>query len=259
MMFRLIKKYVLFNLSAGMEYKVSFLMQVFGMALNNSAFIFFWLILFDRVGNINGYGFQEVMFLWALVAAGYGMAEVFLGNGRSISSIIYKGELDVYLLQPRAVIPNLLCSRMNTAGWGDLLYGLILFFFSQPLGIAHIGLFLLFSVAAAVLFGAVNILFHSLTFYLGNAERLAGMGYELLISFMLYPGTVFQGPVLWVLHSLIPAALVAWIPAEIFYRFSAGKMLLLLGADALFILISWFSFHQGLKKYASGNQMGTRI
>ncbi|MCK5198550.1 MAG: hypothetical protein KAR21_09375, partial [Spirochaetales bacterium] len=93
-MWKLLKKYFLFNLAAGMEYRISFIIQVFGMFLNNSAFIFFWLILLDRVGgDINGYGFREIMFLWALAAFGYGLTEIFMGNSRFISSIIYKGEL----------------------------------------------------------------------------------------------------------------------------------------------------------------------
>ena len=50
-MLNLLKKYFLFNLSAGMEYRASFLIQVFGMFINNSAFVFFWLILFERVGG----------------------------------------------------------------------------------------------------------------------------------------------------------------------------------------------------------------
>ncbi len=81
--------YIRFNLRAGMEYKTSFVVQVFGMILNNSAFIFFWLILFDRLGkSINGYGFTQVMFLWALAAVGFGLSVVLFGNANKLSGII---------------------------------------------------------------------------------------------------------------------------------------------------------------------------
>jgi ABC-type uncharacterized transport system permease subunit len=81
--------YVRFNLSAGMEYRASFVMQVFGMALNNASFLVFWMILYDRLGDIRGYGFQDVMFLWALSSAGYGIAAVFMGNSYFLSRAIY--------------------------------------------------------------------------------------------------------------------------------------------------------------------------
>ena len=259
-MWKLLKKYFLFNLSAGMEYRVSFLIQVFGMFLNNSAFIFFWLILFERVGgDIKGYGFSDVMFLWALAALGYGLAEIFMGNSRFISSIIYKGELDVYLLQPRSILPNLVCSRMNTSGWGDLTYGVILYVFTQGADPLKAFLFLFFSMLMAVVFTSVRILYHSLTFFLGNAEQFAGTITEMIIMFILYPGSIFSGPSTWILHTVIPSALVAWIPAELFFQFDLKKFLLLMMADAGIILLSIIIFHRGLRKYSSGNRMGVRL
>ena len=44
---KLIFKYFAFNLSALAEYRTSFIVQVFGMALNNASFAFFWWVLFS--------------------------------------------------------------------------------------------------------------------------------------------------------------------------------------------------------------------
>lgn len=259
-MVKLLKKYFLFNLSAGMEYRTSFFIQVFGMILNNCAFIIFWMMLFDRVGgDINGYGFTEVMFLWALATFGFGLSEIFMGNSRRISSIIYKGELDVYLLQPRALLPNLVCSRMNISGWGDLVYGFVLFLLTQPFDPGKFALFILFSVLMALVFVAVRVIYHSLTFFLGNAEQFAGTISELVIMFTIYPGSIFSGPSTWILHTVIPSALVAWIPARLFAHFDMRKFALLLAADGAVILLALFLFREGLKRYSSGNRMGTRL
>jgi len=259
-MLKILRKYFFFNLAAGMEYRISFLIQVFGMALNNSAFIFFWLILFNRVGgDIKGYGFEQVMFLWSLASTGYGLTDVFMGNARFISSIIYKGELDVYLLQPRPVLPNLVGSRMSIAGWGDIIYGVILFVLTQELTWGKGGLFILFALLMALVFSSMRVFYHSLTFYLGNSENFAGTITELMITFTIYPGSIFSAPTTWILHSMIPAALVAWIPARIFAHFQWTQLLLVLGADSLVVLAAVILFHQGLKRYASGNRMGTRI
>lgn len=243
-----------------MEYRTSFLIQVFGMILNNCAFIIFWLMLFQRVGgDINGYGFSEVMFLWALATTGFSISEIFMGNSRSISSIIYKGELDVYLLQPRSVLPNLVCSRMNISGWGDLIYGIALYVITQPMDPGRIVLFLLFSVLMSVVFVAVRVIYHSLTFYLGNAEQFAGTVSELVIMFTIYPGSIFSGPSTWILHTVIPSALVAWIPAQLFVQFDPVKLLYLLLADSAVIALALILFREGLKRYSSGNRMGTRL
>jgi ABC-2 type transport system permease protein len=230
------------------------------MALNNMAFIFFWLIIFRRIGgDIGGYGFQEVMFLWSLAAAGIGLATVTMGNASHLSRAIYTGELDVYLLQPKPIIPNFVASRMNVSGWGDLIYGVFLFIFTQTLSLPHIALFVMFSLMCALVFASIQIFYHSLTFFLGRAEEFAQTVTGLTISFVLYPGSIFRGPVRWLLHSLIPAALVAYIPARLFNRFDPLLFAAVAAADAAFAVLAVFLFRLGLRRYESGNLMGTRL
>ena len=252
--------YFRFNLSANIAYSTSFLIQVLGMILNNGAFIIFWLVLFDRIGgDIAGYAFTDVMFLWALAASGFGLSVVFFGNTNHISRIIYTGELDVYLLQPKPVLPNLLMSRMVVSGWGDLAYGIVLFLFTQPQTLVGWLLFLLFSVLAAFVLTAVRTLYHSLTFFFGNAEGFAELAGDLVISSMIYPGSIFRGAPSWLLHSLIPAALITYIPARIFVEFRLGMVLVLLAADATIIVAAMLIFRLGLRRYESGNLIGSRV
>ncbi|MBU8933953.1 MAG: ABC-2 family transporter protein [candidate division Zixibacteria bacterium] len=256
---RLFGRYQATNLSAGIEYRAAFLTQVFAMIVNNSAFIIFWLILFDRVGTIKGYDFTAVMFLWALAATGFGIAAVFFGNSSHLSQIIYNGELDVYLLQPKPVLLNVLISRSHVSGWGDLAYGLILFFATQPISIGGLLLFMLFSIMFAAILISLRVLYHSMTFFLGNAEELATRASDMVISFALYPGTLFDGPVVLLLYSLVPAALAAWIPFEIFQSFDANQLAILICADLLVVGIAYGVFCLGLRSYESGNRMGVRL
>ena len=255
---RLALHYLQFNLHARMEYRASFIVQVLGMMLNNSAFIVFWLILFDQLGaSIKGYSFIDVMFLWALAAAGFGLAGVTMGNASQISRMIYRGELDVYLLQPKPVLINIVASRMSISAWGDLAYGVALFFLTQPIRFDTIGLFLLFSVLAALLLTSLRVFYHSLTFFLGNAEDFASTASDVVLSFVLYPGSIFDGPIVWVLHSIVPAALIAYIPISIFRGFDLARFAGLIAADAAIFFVSVTVFHLGLRRYESGNRMGT--
>ena len=59
---KLIAAYFQYNLSAVMEYRTRFLVQVFGMVLNNASFIFFWKVVYARIPLIAGYSFEDVMF-----------------------------------------------------------------------------------------------------------------------------------------------------------------------------------------------------
>ena len=257
-------KYLAFNLRADMAYRFSFFLQTFGMVLNNGCFIIFWLLFLDTVGGeLGGYAFSDIMFLWSAASAGFGIAVVCRGNMFSLSSLIHSGDLDVYLLQPRPVRWNALSSKMIISGLGDLLYGVSLFLITTAITARitplNLGLFVLFSLLAALLHVSAFTFYHSLSFFLGNAESVARLAGEAMVSFTLYPGAVFKGPERFVLSTVIPAAWAAYIPLEIFRSPSLGRIALVLAVDAAIFLISAGFFHLGLRRYESGSRIGSRI
>jgi ABC-2 type transport system permease protein len=97
---KLLWKYFRFNLSCSMEYRVGFIMQIAGMIINNSAFLFFWWVLYRNSGSIAGYTFSDVLILWALASSTYGLNHILFGNVRELSGTIINGGLDGYLIQP---------------------------------------------------------------------------------------------------------------------------------------------------------------
>ncbi len=257
---KLLAQYVKLNLQAAMEYRTAFLTQVFGMMLNNGVFVVFWLIVYQHTpGDIAGWAFADVMFLWSLAALGFGLAHALMGNAFYLSRTIYNGELDVFLLQPKPVLPNLLWSRSIISGWGDVLYGILLFALTQPLDPLRVVAFLAFGGAFAVVFTAVRVIFHSLTFFFGNAEDFAQTAGELALTFSLYPGGVFEGATRWLLHSLIPVAFVAYLPARLFRAFDPGLLAIVLVADIAIVVLGFAVFARGLRRYESGNRIGTRL
>ncbi len=257
---RLASHYFRFNLSSNMAYSTSFLIQVFGMALNNSAFVVFWFVLFDRIGgDIAGYAFSDVMLLWAIAASGIGLGVVLFGNAPFLSRIIYSGELDVFLLQPKPVLPNVVMSRMVVAGWGDFIYGVILFVSTQQVTVFGVLLFALFVLLMAVVYTAIRVIYHCVSFYVGNAEGFASLAGELIITFSIYPGSVFKGASSWILHTLIPAAIVTYIPSRIFQEFDLLSLIIVLGADTVIVALAFVLFRRGVKKYESGNLIGARM
>lgn len=262
----LIFEYIKTNMRAAMEYRSAFLVQVFGMVLNNSAFIFFWYFLLQRIGgDLNGYAFRDVMYLWSLTSLGFGLSVTFFGNASRLSQLIANGELDVYLLQPAPLLPNILASRMNVSGIGDVIYGILLFAFTQSAGLADWALFAVSAVLSMLMFTAVSVLYHSLTFFIGNGQESAGLAFEGFLSFSIYPGSIFKGPLRWILHSFLPVAWAAWIPAELASGLGNGEGLNwdlippLLAGDGLFIATAAAVFHLGVRKYESGNKVGARL
>jgi len=158
------------NLKATLEYRVNFILQFFGMMLNNAAFAAFWLVLINRTGAVGGYGFSDVMLVWALVSTSYGLAHIVFGNIRQVGRTIMEGGLDVYLLQPKDVWINLLSSRTIVSAWGDFAYGYIVLAMMTGTDLERLALFTALAIPAALIFAATFAAADSLAFFMGNAS-----------------------------------------------------------------------------------------
>lgn len=257
---RLIGLYFRLNLSSALEYRASFWMQVFGMMLSNLSFVFFWWMAFQRIpGRIGGYNFQDVMFIWALTASGHGLGHIVFGNQGRLTSLIMQGELDVFLLQPKALLVNVLCARSSFGSWGDLLYGFVLFGVTQQPGAVDWALFTWFVVLAAFLMTATCVAAHACTFFLGNASMLGTMVGEFVINFSIYPLGIYQGVIRVILFTLIPAGFAVHVPLSLLRGFSPGLLLGQLAFVLAYAAFAWWLFGRGLRRYASGNLINTRM
>ncbi len=256
---QLILSYFRFNLAAAMEYRGSFLLQVFGMALNNAAFLIFWAILFNRVDRIGGYDFHDILFIWALASAAFGFVHIFFGNIGQLSRLILQGELDVYLLQPKDVYLHVLCSKTTVSAWGDLAYGVILYLLAYGFDPGRFALFSLFTVFGGLLMGSIIFSAETLTFFVGNASSVGRLVFEFLITFTLYPEGIYRGAIRWVIYSLIPAGFIVFFPLKIMKSFSWNWLGFLLIIDILYLIGGYFLFKAGLKRYESGNMIITKL
>lgn len=255
----LIWLYFKFNLASSMEYRTSFIIQVFGMMLNNLTFIFFWWVVFGKAGLIAGYSMKDVMFIWALASSAFGFAHIIFGNMTNVTNIIINGELDTYLLQPKDVYINVLCSRTVISAWGDLLYGIILFLVVYGLNPAHFLLFLSFVLFGGLLFGSIRATAETMTFFVGNASAISRLVTESMISFTLYPDGIFKDSVRWLFYSIIPAGFIVFFPLKILKEFSLLNLGILIFIDMAYIIFGYWLFRKGLKRYESGNLITTKL
>ena len=75
-----------------------------------------------------------------------------------------------------------------------------------------------------VLFLAVLVLANSAAFWLGNANMLAAQVTNAVLTFSLYPITLFDGTAKFLLFTVLPAAFIGAIPAEFVRSFSWGVL-----------------------------------
>ena len=250
--------YTRLNLRAQLEYRGAFISQVAAMFINDGMWVVFWVLFFTRFPVLRGWAVQDVITLWALAAAGFGLAHAIYGNALYIADLIVQGQLDVWMLYPRALLPHMLLGRMGVTAWGDLLFGLVVYIgFVRP-DAAHLLLFLLLVCSVGLLFLGFCVLTGSLSFFLGNGAGLAEQWRISLLSFSTYPSILFEGGVKLLLFTVIPAGFVSGLPILALRNLSlVDAALALLGSLAV-ALVGALVFALGLRRYESGNLMEMR-
>ena len=251
------------NLLSAMEYRVSSLTQIVGMMLNNAIYFVFWIIFFERFEQINGWDLVDMLFLFGVVATGFGAGTYLFGNAVNLSSLIANGQLDYYLSLPRPVLLHVLASRSNASSVGDFSYDLLSFAAAVIYSGTFSGLMLLRFVLACVVAITVLISFlvlvQSLTFWIGNTSLLTTNAFNAIVTFSLYPITLFDGTAKLLLFTLIPAAFIGALPAEFVRQFDLGQLAQLCAGSVIFLSLAIFVFYRGLRRYESGSAIQVRM
>ena len=245
------------NLKAAVALRGSFLIQVLFMALNNFTFFVFWWVLMRRVPSLRGWRLGDIQLLFGIVAAAFGLTVTLAGGVSYLGRLIDEGELDPLLTQPRSVLVHALGMRLQPSGFGDVLSGLIFIAASGQVSWRAAPVVLVAIIASALVFVASGVVFFSLAFWLGNIDSVARQLWELLVTFALYPETLFGGTLRLILFTVLPAGFVGYLPAQVVRAPSvAAVALLVIGASAYVSAAVWV-FHRGLGRYASGSRFST--
>ena len=256
---KLIFSYFWLNLKKEWKYKTSFFMQIIMMILNDLFFIIQWLIIFQLIDNIGGYGFRETMLLWAVAAGGYGVSHVFFGGAWNIKEIIYEGKLDVFLTQPKNILINVCCSSTSIAAVGDLVYAfVVLAIIGAPW---HYYLLIIPAmIFAGLIYVSVYVVFVSLCFYVKGGDAAAKAVEGTVNKVGNYPPAIFNGIIKGLFFTLIPSFFFTFIPVQyLLLTPNIWWILIMFAVTTFWICLAFISFNRGLKKYNSGNLMGGRL
>ncbi len=256
---RFVWEYFRANLAMAMEYRANFVIQIFGMILNDALWVLFWWLFFHKFPMVAGWSYQELLLLYAVLTLGFGLGVGIMGNCTRLSQIIAEGHLDFYLTLPKNVLLHVLVSRMNVGALGDVFFGLIVYGFSGAVSWANTVMLLITSILAAMTFVSFAVLTHSLTFYIGNASALAGQLFEALITFSSYPGGIFQGFARVLMFTAIPAGFISYAPVAIMGERRLEFVLAMGVFTLVLVILAVAVFYRGLRRYESGNLISIRL
>ena len=247
------------NLASAMEYRIAFISQSIGMILNDGVYFLVWIIFFDRFKDIRGWQLTDMFLVFGVSAGAFGLAGMIFGNAFNLGDIIVNGRLDYYLSLPRPTLPHVLASRSVPSSFGDFLYGFISFFASGQFSITGLGSFILALILAMTVFISFLVIVQSLTFWLGTGGAVTDIAINAMVTFALYPITLFNNSAKLVLFIIVPAAFMGAVPAGFVRSFSWPALGLMCLAATGFLALAILIFHLGLRRYESGSAIQVEV
>lgn len=246
-----------YNIMRQMENKVTFFTNVIFMILNDATFIIQWMVLFNIKEDFGGYKISDVLILWGLAALTFGISRLLFAKAFNLSELIINGKLDSFLVQPKNTLISVITSDTSISALGDILYGIIVVLFCK-VSIAQFMLLLLFGITGGIIVTNVAIIAGCISFRFVKGDIIGDTIQSIMVNFATYPDTIFKNAVKFILYTIIPVGLTAYMPLHVIIKFDWLATLIILGVTVLSTALAFFAFNRGLKRYSSSNLMGAR-
>jgi ABC-2 type transport system permease protein len=257
--FKLSFELIKLNLLTAMSFKASFLTQVIGMIVNDVGLFFIWVIYFQKFPAVNGWTLQDTILLYAITTAIFGIVMTCTRGTYELSKIITTGQLDYFLAFPKNILWHISFSKIEVSAIGDFFFGVSFFLFLTPLSLERILLFILWLIIGSLILFSFILLTQSLTFYFGNFQDAAEELFHSLIGFGLYPQTIYHGLLKIITLTILPAFFIATLPVQSIRDLSYSDLFYAFSFSLTITTIALITFHQGLKRYESGNLINVKM
>lgn len=255
---RLYIKFLSQYLKSLMEYKADFFIGLFGFIVIQATGIAFLYLVFQRIPSLNGWSFDEILFIYGFAQLPRGLDHLFTDNLWLLAGrIIVRGEFDRYLLRPINPLFHLLAERFQPDAFGELAVGIALIAASVSklklnFNFMDIVAFIFVVICGSVIYTAIKLFFASFAFWLKFSQSILFMNY-MLADFTKYPISIYSKWIRVILTFVIPFAFTAFFPAGYF----VGKvnMSIAVGGTALAAVLSftvaYITWGLGIKAYES--------
>lgn len=252
------KIFILQDIKRVMEYKNDFIIGIIGVALIQGTNLLFLNIIFSKIPNLDGWTFQQILFIYGFSLIPKGIDHLFFDNLWTLGqTTVRKGEFDKYLTRPLNPLFQVLMERFQLDALGEIMLGIIFLFISRDAvqikwNIFNVLLLIIVFFSCALIYTAIKISSSALAFWIKKSNNITFMLY-MLNDFAKYPTTIYNNVTKIIITYIIPFAFTAFYPASYFLNgenigFSIGGVFIVL---SVLMLLARFIWLRGLDAYES--------
>ena len=214
------------------------------------------VLIYGSGSSFPGWTMGEALLIQAIFLCSRGIAfPCFFGIVNTVFDQVREGSWELTLLKPRSPLLIAIAASLDVQGFGRLAAGIALLVYSLGLipapGLPQILLFAgLFLLSLLVLFSFALIMAGSLFVWVGNGRVYEVM--ESVLMFAQYPGSIFSQGFQFVLSILIPAAMIAFLPAQALLGRAEPLTAVSAPACAAFFALSLIFWRRMMRRYTGG-------
>ncbi len=241
-----------------MEYKIDFLTGAIGMLLTQAINIFFLSVIFARIPNLEGYSFEQIIFIYGFALLPKSIDHLFFDNLWAIGYfIIRKGDFDKYLTRPVSTLFAVTVEKFQVDAFGELFVGVLLLGYSVPkitlnISFLNVILFIISIIFATFIYTGVKLITSSIAFWTKRSGSIIYMFY-MINEFAKYPTTIYNRALRAVITYIVPFAFTAFFPAS--YFITGGNPWYNIGGtvvmSVILMAVGIFVWNKGVSAYES--------
>jgi ABC-2 type transport system permease protein len=241
-----------------LAYQADFVILIFAAALTQIAgFIFIWTV-FQRIPDINGWTFWQVVTMYSLIFITEGVGSLFFEGTWWLGYLVWSGDFDKMLVRPVSPIIQVLSSKVGFNGAGNIVTGFTL----MGIAIANVPvhwtpgralMLVILVISASTIRVALNLATASTGFFFRNPWSMVSMFVHQLGELAKYPITIYAVAIQALVVVVVPFAFVSFFPTAYIFEvdaFSPAGLLTPLVA-VYCVVMAVLIFRRGLRSYES--------
>lgn len=249
--------YIIYIIKAQLEYRASTYLLIFAQFIAQFFFILSFYYLFSRFGNISGYSYSEVIFIYGIFNTSFSIAEMFFKGIIDFYKLIKTGGFDILLIRPRNLLLQVMGTNFEISRLGRLVQAFVVLVYGINIininwNFTKVMCLILTLFGGIVLFFSIFLFFATLTFWTIDNSAFLDIFIDGGRDILQYPANVFNKMLKQVLTYVIPFAFINYFPI----LYIIDKKSNILYAYSPIILICWFVISLifwkiGVKNYSS--------
>jgi ABC-2 type transport system permease protein len=239
-------------------YKADFTVGFVAQLINLGASLAFLTLLFTQVESLNGWTFNEMLFLAGVGGFIMNFHHIFMFNMFSLEEYVVEGKMDRFLLRPLSPLFQVYADSVSDNNLSKLIANAALIIYSanqiglQLLTLSNIAYGVAFLASGVLVFGAAYMAFATTSFWTGKSRSAIWLIFR-LSEYRRYPYSIYATAIQIVLVTAIPIAFASFFPATYFLERPGWRtwQLVSIAAGPVLYVLAYAFWRVGLSNYSS--------